>query len=282
MSESRTQKYIITESPETRLPRGVPGLGMNGDIMEGSFSLSCNWVQPRASPSKEGQPTHVHEVDEIIGFFGTNFENWRDLGGQVEFWLNGEKFILSRSCLVYVPAGMKHCPMIIQRVDKPIVSFSTGPTPKFVRIKEIPAEGGKFANMSAAEIGKNIITEQGKRQISRGSIGLSISDEIIPGVKFFWQGGWMLPTSNFRAHNSETSHSHDCDEIIGFFGTNLEDWHDLGGRVELWLDGEKHILTKSFLIFIPKGMKHCPMIIHNVDRPIFHFTTGPAASYIRS
>jgi hypothetical protein len=26
-------------------------------------------------------------------------------------------------------------------------------------------------------------------------------------------------------------------------------------------------------------MKHCPLIIRRVDRPIFHFTTGPGGKY---
>jgi hypothetical protein len=277
----RTQKYFITEPLEQRLPRGVPGLSMGVDVIKDSFSLSCNWLKPRNSPSSEGQPAHVHQVDEIIGFFGTDFENWKDLGGEVEFWLNGQKHLLTRSCLVYVPAGMPHCPMIVRRVDKPVITFSTGPAPKLARFKELPLDREKSLQFSQADTGKYIFTEPTPRQKKRGSIGLSVSSEVVPDIQFFWQGGWMFPTSNYRAHNSDAPHSHDCDEIIGFFGTNLEDWQDLGGQVELWLDGEKHLLTRSFLIFVPKGMPHCPMVIHSVNRPIFHFTTGLASSYVR-
>jgi hypothetical protein len=81
--------------------------------------------------------------------------------------------------------------------------------------------------------------------------------------------------------NRVEAHSHDFDEVIGFFGTNPEDQTDLGGEIELWLEDEKHIITKSFLAFVPKGMVHCPLKIKRVDRPIFHFTTGPGGSYIR-
>jgi hypothetical protein len=42
---------------------------------------------------------------------------------------------------------------------------------------------------------------------------------------------------------------------------------------------EKHILTKSCLVFVPKGLKHCPFIVRRVDRPIFHFTSGPTGIY---
>ena len=75
------------------------------------------------------------------------------------------------------------------------------------------------------------------------------------------------------------AHTHPFDEVITFFGTNPEDPQDLCGEVELWLEDEKHILTKSCLVFVPKGMKHCPLVIRRVDRPIFHFTTGPGGKY---
>lgn len=75
------------------------------------------------------------------------------------------------------------------------------------------------------------------------------------------------------------AHTHDCDEIIGFFGSNPEDPYTLGGEIEFWLEDEKHILTKSCLIFVPKGMKHCPLIVRRVDRPIFHFSTVTSGQY---
>jgi len=74
-------------------------------------------------------------------------------------------------------------------------------------------------------------------------------------------------------------HTHDADEIIGFFGNNPQDPYDLGGEIEFWLEDEKHILTKSCLIFVPRGMKHCPLILRRVDRPIFHFTTVTSGQY---
>jgi hypothetical protein len=77
-------------------------------------------------------------------------------------------------------------------------------------------------------------------------------------------------------------HTHEFDEIISFFGSNMNDIKDLGGEIELWLEDEKFRLTKSCTVFVPKGMKHCPLIIKRIDRPIFHFTCGPPGSYERA
>ena len=36
-------------------------------------------------------------------------------------------------------------------------------------------------------------------------------------------------------------------------GTNPEDFYDLGAEVELTLGGEKQTITRSCIVFIPKG-----------------------------
>jgi hypothetical protein len=45
------------------------------------------------------------------------------------------------------------------------------------------------------------------------------------------------------------------------------------------MEDEKLNLTRSCLIFVPKGMYHCPLVIHKVEKPIFHFATGPGSLY---
>ncbi len=74
-------------------------------------------------------------------------------------------------------------------------------------------------------------------------------------------------------------HSHSFDEYLLFLGTNPEDQFDLGGEVELWLGGEKHVVTRTCAVFAPAGMPHCPLIVHKVDRPFIFITTGPGLGY---
>ncbi len=66
-------------------------------------------------------------------------------------------------------------------------------------------------------------------------------------------------------------HRHEGNEILGFLGSDPDDPSDLCGEVEIYIEGEKHILTKSSYIYIPAGVKHVPLYINRVDRPIFHF-----------
>ena len=72
---------------------------------------------------------------------------------------------------------------------------------------------------------------------------------------------------------------HANDEMITFFGTDYSRPNDLCGEIEIWLEDEKFILTKSSMIFVPQGMNHCPLLIHKVEKPIFHFAAGTGSVY---
>ena len=67
------------------------------------------------------------DFDEVIAFFGTDPDDIHDLCGEVELWLGDEKHIIDKSCMVFVPAGLNHCPLRFNRVDRPIFYFTAGP-----------------------------------------------------------------------------------------------------------------------------------------------------------
>jgi hypothetical protein len=43
--------------------------------------------------------------------------------------------------------------------------------------------------------------------------------------------------------------------------------------------GEKHLINKSSLIWVPKGLKHCPIRFNRIDSPVLFFTVGNAGKY---
>ncbi|MFC1948771.1 hypothetical protein ACFLW0_01155 [Chloroflexota bacterium] len=140
--------------------------------------------------------------------------------------------------------------------------------------------------MAETQYGKYIVTEleipESKQKIAAtyakyAARILWLDDKMVEGA-FHMNTSWFLKASTTT---EDVSHTHDSDEIIGFFGSNPQEPYDLGGEVEFWLEDEKHILTRSCLIFVPGGMKHCPLILRRVDRPIFHFTTVTSGQYIK-
>ena len=104
-----------------------------------------------------------------------------------------------------------------------------------------------------------------------------LDESIIKGA-FFLAARWYTEPKGDKDEN----HSHDFDEILGFFGSDWENPHELNGEIELWLDDEKYILTKSCVVFIPRGLKHLPLRVLRVDRPIMHFSVGPESTYTRA
>jgi hypothetical protein len=146
MNESRHQKYVLTElkrdSRDALLPSNIDPavisstkshkklLSLDDTVINGSFYTEAVWIWPGGSdvyPETAVENSHAHDYDETIAFFGTDFSNTGDLCGEIEFWLEDEKIILTKSCLIFVPKGMFHCPLVIHRVDKPIFHFAAGP-----------------------------------------------------------------------------------------------------------------------------------------------------------
>ena len=99
-------------------------LWMDGDVCPGAFQMNTAWDS--AVPERDPIFTeHVHDdSDELIGFFSSDPENPYDLGGEIEYTIDGEAHLLTRSTMIFVPAHIKHNPMRILRVDRPIFHFS--------------------------------------------------------------------------------------------------------------------------------------------------------------
>jgi hypothetical protein len=65
-------------------------------------------------------------------------------------------------------------------------------------------------------------------------------------------------------------HRHNCAEILYFIGGNPMNFKDFGAEVELMMgeEAEKHIITTTTWVFVPKNVFHCPLNFKSVDRPI--------------
>ena len=99
-------------------------LWMDGNVFPNAFQMNTAWYS--AVPERDPIFTeHVHDdTDELIGFFSSDPENPYDLGGEIEFTIGGEAHLLTKTTMIFVPAHVKHNPMRILRVDRPIFHFS--------------------------------------------------------------------------------------------------------------------------------------------------------------
>jgi hypothetical protein len=81
----------------------------------------------------------------------------------------------------------------------------------------------------------------------------------------------------------ERPHAHDFDQFFCFMGA-LDDLRVFDGEVELYLGEEstKNIINSTSVVFVPKGMVHCPVIWTRVNRPMAFINIVMTASYTRS
>ncbi len=144
MAALKYQKYILTdlilpEESQKRLneynKRATRILWLEDFVMKGAPSIICSWYWK--ATEKESTPAHTHDFDEVVGFIGSDPQNPRDLNGEVEFWLEDEKYILTKSCFILCPKGLKHCPLRVVRVDKPILFLAFSVSSKYYKIMDI-------------------------------------------------------------------------------------------------------------------------------------------------
>jgi hypothetical protein len=164
MAKSKYGKYICTELKEGVVMPGYKGpqtigqgyldgfrrrmehiIWMDSEVIPGAFYAECTWIWPSTFKDQSPRPVltreqmekmpgvapHVHAFPEVLTFLGTNPDDPADLGGEIEFWLEDEKFLLTRSFLAYIPAGMKHCPLKVYRMDAPMFHYTVGPGQKY-------------------------------------------------------------------------------------------------------------------------------------------------------
>ena len=133
--------------------------------------------------------------------------------------------------------------------------------------------------MEETKYGKYIISTPKKERTEsgRGKMVIDVDGEVIEGA-FYLNCALIWKASD--QGSPPQKHSHDnYDEYICFMGTNPDDPHELCGEVEVWLDDEKHMITKSSAVWIPKGLTHCPIYFRRVDKPIVYFSTAPTTVY---
>jgi hypothetical protein len=136
MDDDSTAKYVITQPKPGFVPNffGPPAQHveardvayMDGEVVEGGHYVETCWFF--TGSDEIAVHPHTHDFDEVLAFIGNNPDDLTDLGGQVEQTIGGETHILTKSCVLLVPAGMVHGPLVIRRVDRPFFHFATGYT----------------------------------------------------------------------------------------------------------------------------------------------------------
>ena len=133
MTERKYEKYILQDlkMPEGMMPseaykqRATKVLWMDGENTPGAFNVNVVWLWKPTPAEFNHDDAHKHDYDEVIGFFGSDFNNPYNLNAEIEFWLEDEQYILTKSTLLFIPTGLTHCPLNVLSVSRPVFHFTT-------------------------------------------------------------------------------------------------------------------------------------------------------------
>jgi hypothetical protein len=95
-------------------------------------------------------------------------------------------------------------------------------------------------------------------------------------------GAYWAPGN--RGNEPYGPHVHDFDQVMLWLGADINDMGELGAEVELCLgeEGEKHMITTTTAVAVPRGMPHFPATITRMDKRFVFLTVSCAAEYKES
>jgi hypothetical protein len=103
-----------------------------------------------------------------------------------------------------------------------------------------------------------------------------MSSNLVPGTKMYVETGWILGMPDPNPHIGE--HTHDYDEIVIHLGTDPNNPEDLGAEIEIGVDGQPVSINSTSAIYVPKGVKHGPLVWKKFTKPHLELTIMIGAS----
>jgi hypothetical protein len=125
--------------------------------------------------------------------------------------------------------------------------------------------------MAQSKYGKYFLDELAPEQRQRG-LGKNprfliwTDNDIIEGSHTF---SVMLMGEEAAKVAGHGPHTHKTPEVLVALGTDIDNPKELNAEIELSMgpEMEKHIITRSTLVYIPANLIHCPFRVLKVARP---------------
>ncbi len=98
-------------------------LWIDGVKLKGAPYMEAVWFHTK---NETGPENHFHDFDELIGFLGSDPEHPEQLDGELTILIDGETVRFTESCVVFIPRGVTHSPILVPRLGRSIIHFSGG------------------------------------------------------------------------------------------------------------------------------------------------------------
>ena len=106
------------------------------DTVKGAeFGSENMWLLPGGPKEQKIMEPNTEPYVRFIGFYGTKYENIRDLGAEVEIHIGGEKHIVTKSFAAFIPEGLEVGPLVIRNITRPVFFMMAFPCGKAAKKK---------------------------------------------------------------------------------------------------------------------------------------------------
>lgn len=128
MADSQYGKYI-NHNPMLMFPKCAASSMVKGItypkeifinhemVKDCGVMIDIGWHFTIPDPDPVEQP-HTHEYDTVLCFIGADPRDPGNLGAVLEIRLGNETHVLTRTCSVYIPKGLKHHIASHRKVDR--------------------------------------------------------------------------------------------------------------------------------------------------------------------
>ncbi len=275
-------------------------LWMDDSMVKGAeFYMECIWLWPGNTPAGTTEEPHAHPFPEVIGFMSTDPDNPHELGGRMEIHLGDEVHHLTKSCLVFIPPGLRHCPLTFREVGRPTFFFTLAPVSRYGRKSELMAReatahvvipdfkappedknGQRYTRYIATEPishrSENARSKEAEAPRKVKSTQLVSLDGSVHEGAFYVDFVWIWSGTMTMAEN----HAHDWDEMIGLIGyPTREKPREIDKGVSLKMGADIYTMQKSSLVYVPKNVPHAPIYFKDIQKPVLCFTIGNAPKW---
>jgi hypothetical protein len=278
---------------------------IDSDVIPGAYYGETTWMWPPDSPghvmweqlAAEGYSTpsmfpHAHAFPELLAWWSANPDDPSDIG-PMGMQFDEDILWLDTSWVAYVPSNVPHMPVFESGVrsqihSRPTLHWTSGPGGVYT-MGDDQSEGhsehegggpeGRLVDPSRSAYARYIVTGVAPGivrpdymhpldpAVSRPMA--YIDQTVIPDAEFGCDTRWLLPGGSSRTgQRIMDEHVLPHGSTIACVARNYDDITDLCAEAELWIGGEKHLITKSFWAYIPPGVSRGPLVVRSIKEPL--------------
>ena len=247
---------------------------MDSGVFHGSIFCEAGWfMKPFQKPTLK-----KHDSAALLVFIGSNPEDPENLNAEIELWIENDKLILTTTCFVFIPKGTAYGNMVIKNLTKPVLHYVSLMDTDTYHVS--PAEATAAPGTYTGNVIEKYAPVDGR--IPEAPEGFLTLILWIDGLKLkgapYMEACWFHTTND----TGPEAHLHDnLDELIGFLGTDPDNPEELYAEVKFFVEDREITITKSCIVYIPRGVRHSPILVPKLERPIMHFSGGNGGNYYR-